>query len=116
MAIILFFYFIIAYSLSFLFVYSTGPFDIIERFRGFIFKLSPSIAKVFDCMYCFPTWVGLGLSLLNQFVITTIAFTPFCILFSTAPWYVILFLDVFVTNGIVYIIDCVTKILLNIKE
>lgn len=103
-------YFIVAYSISFLFVYSMGPFDIIDKFRNTIIKISPKFGEVFDCMYCFPTWIGIGLSLINQFLLPTIAFTPFFILLgSTAPWYVILILDTFVTSGMVYIIDTILK-------
>lgn len=106
-------YFIITYSLSFLFVYSMGPFNIIDKIRTWLGNKSSFFAELFDCMYCFPTWIGLGLSLINQFLLPQIPFTPFYLLFSKiAPWYVILFLNVFVTNGMVYIMDTVIKKLL----
>lgn len=107
-------YFIVAYSVSFLFVYSMGPYDLIEKFRNMIIKLSPAWGKIFDCMYCFPTWVGCGLSLANQFLYPSIAFTPFyTLLGGLCPWYAILILDIFVTNGVVYIIDAIVKRILN---
>lgn len=107
-------YFIVAYSISFLFVYSMGPFDIVDKFRNTIIKISPKMGEVFDCMYCFPTWVGICLSLINQFLFPSIAFTPFYILIgSIAPWYIILILDTFVTSGTVYIIDSIMKRILG---
>ena len=87
-----------------------GPFDIIDKFRNTVEKISPSIGKVFDCMYCFPTWVGLGLSLINQFIFPAVLFTPFYILLGgLVPWYVIAILDMFVTSGAVYIMDSILK-------
>lgn len=107
-------YFFVAYSISFMFVYSTGPFRVFERIRDIAFKLSPNLGELFDCMYCFPSWVGIVLSLLNQFVFTSIAFTPFCILLGAAcPWYIIFVLNWFVTSGVVYLTDCIVKRLLN---
>lgn len=107
-------YFIVTYSISFMFVYATGPFRIFERMRENAEKFSPLIGELFSCMYCFPTWVGIGLSLLNQFVFPQIGFTPFYILFgSVCPWYIILIFNWFVTSGGVYIIECIIKRLLG---
>lgn len=103
-------YFIVAFSISFLFVYSNGPFHIIDKVRHFFAWISPTFDELFDCMYCFPTWVGIGLSLLNQFAFPYIAFTPFVILLGgMAPWWLIMLLDMFVTSGVVYIIDTIIK-------
>lgn len=108
--ILLSLYFIVAYSVSFLFVYAMGPFNIIDKFRNIIIKISPKIGLVFDCMYCFPTWVGACLSLFNQFLFPYITFTPFFLLFGgMIPWYLIVLLDMFATSGVVYMIDCVIK-------
>lgn len=107
-------YFIVAFSISFLFVYSNGPFGIIDKFRILMEKLSPTFGELFDCMYCFPTWVGLGLSLLNQFAFPYFAFTPFYIMLGgICPWWLIMLLDMFVTSGVVYIIDCILKRILG---
>lgn len=109
-----FLYFIVAYSISFLFVYAEGPFDIIDKLRNVVDKIAPSIGKVFDCMYCFPTWVGLCLSGANQLFLHNVPLTPFFVLLgTTCPWYVIVILDVFVTNGMVYITDCIIKRIIN---
>lgn len=103
-------YFIVAYSISFLFVYSMGPFDMVDKLRNYLGKKSTFFEKLFDCMYCFPTWVGLGLSAINQFLLSFVPFTPFYILFAgIAPWYIILLLDMFATNGVVYILDTIVK-------
>lgn len=107
-------YFIVAYSISFLFVYSMGPFDIVDKVRTWLSEKSSFFAKLLDCMYCFPTWVGIGLSLINQFLLPQIPFTPFYMLFAgIAPWYIILILDMFVTSGTVYIMDTIINKLLS---
>lgn len=111
---IIFLYFIVTFSISFMFVYSTGPFHIFEKIRRGAERISPNLGELFDCMYCFPSWVGIVLSILNQFAFTSIAFTPFCILFGiTAPWYIVLAFNWFVTSGGVYIIDCIIKRILG---
>ena len=107
-------YFIVTYSISFMFVYSNGPFHIFDKIRDFAYKLAHTLGELFDCMYCFPSWVGIVLSILNQFVFTTVAFTPFCILFPpTCPWYIVLVFNWFVTSGGVYLIDCIVKRILG---
>ena len=107
-------YFIVTFSISFMFVYSNGPFHIFEKIREIAERISPTLGELFDCMYCFPSWVGITLSLLNQFVFTSLVFTPFCILFGfTYPWYITLIFNWFVTSGGVYIIDCIIKRILG---
>lgn len=107
-------YFIVAYSISFMFVYSTGPFHIFENIRTIANKISPNLGELFSCMYCFPSWVGIVLSVLNQFAFPMVAFTPFYILFgATCPWFIILIFNWFVTSGGVYIMECIIKRLLG---
>lgn len=107
-------YFVVAFSISFMFVYSTGPFHIFDHIRNIAFKISPNLGELFDCMYCFPSWVGIVLSILNQFAFPQIGFTPFYILLgATCPWYVVLVLNWFVTSGVVYIIDSIIKRILG---
>lgn len=104
-------YFIVAYSISFMFVYSMGPFHILDKIRIGFDKISPTfLGDLFDCMYCFPCWVGAALSLANQFWFPYITFTPFYILLGgLCPWWAIMILDIFVTSGVVYLIDCIQK-------
>lgn len=107
-------YFIVAYSISFMFVQSMGPFHIFDKLRNWLGNKSETLKELFDCMYCFPTWVGLGLSIINQFLLPWIPFTPFYILFGAiCPWYVILLLNMFVTSGVVYIMDTIIVRLIN---
>ena len=69
-------YFIVAYSISFMFVQSMGPFHIFDKLRNWLGDKSETLKELFDCMYCFPSWVGLGLSAINQFILPQIPFTP----------------------------------------
>ncbi len=107
-------YFIVAYSISFMFVYSMGPLDIFDRIRQIANNISPYFGALFECMYCFPCWVGIALSILNIFAFPTIFFTPFyTMLHSSIHWIFIVILDMFVTSGGVYIMDSIIKRLLG---
>ena len=107
-------YFIVTFSISFMFVYSNCPFYIFEHIRNIAEKISPNLGQLFDCMYCFPSWVGIILSVINQFAFPSVAFTPFYILLgSTCPWFIVLILNWFVTSGGVYIIDSILKRILG---
>ena len=102
----LFVYVMISYNLSFWLVYKDGPFNIFEGFRKIIRRISPSMGKVFECMNCTPTWIGMFLSALNAIFDPTIPFTPFRLAFGVDhPWFVILVFDAIFTSGIVYLID-----------
>lgn len=94
-----------------------GPFDIVEKFRNLVTKISPKLGEVFNCMYCFPSWVGLILSIMNQFWFPYVILTPFYFLtYGMMPWYFTVLADMFITSGGVYLIDCITKKLLGEKE
>ena len=105
----LIFCFIIAtYGLSNLLVYGYGPFDIIERFRLIVNRISRPIGKMFECMMCTSANIGWIVSLLDIFVFTTINFTPFNILINNDMlWYLIIPMDLCFTSGIVWLINTV---------
>lgn len=96
---IIFCYIMFAYGFSLLSVFFDGPFDIVDKIRKFADYISPSFGKVFGCMACFSTWVGIIFSTLNYFLIP-IKFTPFnIILGDTHMWYLIIFMDCMFTCG-----------------
>ena len=105
---ITFLYCIVAYNISFWLVYKDGPFRIFEGFRRIVAKISPSFAKVFECMNCTPMWVGMFLSGLNVLFLPNNPMTPFGIVGNDfLPWYSVIILDGIFTSGIVYLIDVV---------
>ena len=97
-------YIIFAYGLSNIIVYARGPFGIFEWWRGFTHNISDGLGEVFSCMICFPTWVGIGCSILD-ICFKTFSFTPFNLLLNTAPWWLIILLDMCFTSGVVWLLD-----------
>ena len=67
-----------SYGFSNMVVYSTGPFGVFEWWRNISEKIHPKFGELFNCMMCFPMWVGMFLSVINIFVIPhgTFIFTP----------------------------------------
>ena len=104
----LFVYFLLAYGISFAFVQSMGPFNIFQHIRDWMQKIHPTLGDLFDCMFCFPTWVGLVLSLINVFLLPTIPFTPFMVVFDMPILYTLIG-DMFVTASGVYIINTLVE-------
>lgn len=96
-------YFLLAYGISFAFVESNGPFDIFDKIRDFFGNIHGTFANLFDCMFCFPTWVGFCLSIINITLFPTVAFTPFMLWFDL-PWYITIIGDMFTTASGVYIL------------
>ena len=97
-------YIIFAYGMAELFVFFDGPFDIINKFRKFCHWISPTFGKLFSCMACLSTWIGLLWSALDYWLVP-IAITPFnIILGGTGMWYLIIFMDAMFTCGIVWLL------------
>lgn len=95
-----------AYGISFMLVYTSGPFKIFSRIRKLGGKISPSITELLSCMFCTPTWVGMIASFLNLILFPMIPFTPaFLLINNIKYWYLILFLDMLSTPSIVHLID-----------
>ena len=103
--LIIFCYCIVAYGISNIVVFSSGPFKIFEKIRYWSDYLDEHFGQLFSCMMCFPTNLGIVLSILNWFLIP-IAFTPFNILLGTVPalWWLAAILDGAFTSGIVWLI------------
>ena len=106
--LIIFCYIIMTYGLSNILVHGYGPFDIIDKFRELINKVSMPIGKMFECMMCTSTNIGMFLSILDIFFINNINFTPFNILFNEpCLWYLIIPFDMFFTSGSVWVIHTI---------
>lgn len=98
-------YIIFAYGLSNMVVYARGPFGIFEWWRGFAHNIDEHFGEMFSCMICFPTWAGIGSSVIDL-LFKSFAFTPFNIILGTlAPWWLIIILDACFTSGIVWLLD-----------
>ena len=109
-------YFLVAYGISFAFVESMGPFDIFQKLREYMAEKHTTFEYLFDCMFCFPTWVGFILSLINVLFFPYIPFTPFNIALPTAPIIVIIVLDMFATASGVYLIATFQEMLERINK
>ena len=86
--------FIIAvYGLSTVMVFGSGPFKILEKIRTWAYAISPHFGQLFSCMLCFPTNLGIALSLISWFM-SPVMFTPFTAFFEgydTMWWIAVLF-------------------------
>ena len=103
--LILFIFSITAYAISNHFVYAHGPMHIYDKIRDVAAKIHPNLGELFSCMICFPTWVGMILSVANSLLLPTLNLTPFMLLLSgSAPWWVIMIIDGFFASGIVWLI------------
>ena len=74
-------YFIFAYGISIVVTQGVGPFNILVKWRAFADWVGPNFGMLFSCMMCFPTNVGIVMSLLNWFLIPA-CFTPFNLVFA----------------------------------
>lgn len=92
--VFVFCYVVAVYGASTVMVFGSGPFKILEKIRVLAFKIHPHFGLLFSCMLCFPTNLGIVLSLLGMFV-TPIPITPFTILFygHFDYWWLIFLLD-----------------------
>lgn len=99
-------YIIFAYSLSNLFVFAHGPFHLFDHIRNLAARISENVGELFQCMICFPTWVGMGSSLANHFLLPIVPLTPMALLVgqSLVPWWVMMILDGVITSGGVWLI------------
>lgn len=103
--LIVFIFSIVAYSISNHFVYAHGPMHIYDHIRCIAEKIHPNLGELFSCMICFPSWVGIFLSLINYFFIPERNLTPGMIIMGDiCPWWVIMLVDLFFASGIVWLI------------
>lgn len=114
--LIIFLYCIVAYGLSNMVVFASGPFRIFERIRDLSSRISEHFGQLFQCMICFPANVGWVLSLINWFFIP-FPFTPFnLILIDTNLWWLAMIGDCCFTSGIVWIIHNIESFFESIAE
>lgn len=98
-------YILSAYGLSNMVVFGSGPFRIFERIREITSNISEHFGTLFSCMMCFPANVGIIVSLLDWFLLPSIAITPFNImLLGTNLWWVAIIADCCLTSGAVWLI------------
>jgi hypothetical protein len=103
--IVIFIFSIVSYAISNHFVYAHGPMHLYDKIRELACKIHPNLGELFECMICFPTWVGFILSAANSLFLPAVNLTPFTILMGTVvPWWVIMVLDGFFASGIVWLI------------
>lgn len=111
-AIIVFLYSILAYSISNMFVFAIGPFHIFEKIRDFLSNKSEMLSELFSCMICFPANVGWVLSLLNLLILPNTPLTPFnVLLYGQGLPIIIVLCDLFYTSGIVWLIHSLQEYL-----
>lgn len=119
--LIVFCYCIVAYGACNIIVFGSGPFRIFEYIRDWSTRISEHFGQVFSCMMCLPTNFGWICSLVNRFLVTSVAFTPFNIVFSNLEnsfWNIVLLAlcDGAFTSGIVWLIHHVEEFFENIAE
>ena len=108
----IFIFSIVAYAISNHFVYAHGPMHIYDWIRDTAAKIHPNLGELFQCMICFPTWVGFILSAANSLFLPYISLTPGMIMLGTlAPWWIIMIIDGFFASGIVWLIHTLQEAL-----
>jgi hypothetical protein len=82
-------YILMTYGFSVIVTHGIGPFNIFFRLRLWAEEISDNFGMLFKCMLCFPTNLGIVLSLLNWFLLPNFGITPFNIIFDAMhwPWY-----------------------------
>lgn len=105
-------YFLCVYGLSFMLVYTSGPFDIFNKIRSIGGKISPKITELLSCMFCTPTWVGIVFSLLNIIFFPFYQFTPGFLIFGNIHWWpIILVIDMLSTPSVVHFMDVIETLI-----
>lgn len=103
---VVFVFSVIVYSISNHFVYAHGPMHVYDNIRNIAQRIHPNLGELFECMICFPTWVGMALSAMNYFFLNGVALTPFMILLNgITPWWIIIALDGFFGSAVGWLID-----------
>lgn len=99
-------YSIAIYGMSNALVYFNGPLNIIDKFRKKMSSIHQTFDELFSCMFCLPTNIGIILSLISHFLMTSEAFTPFSLLFPhvLSNSFLNVIFDGMFTGGIVYLI------------
>jgi hypothetical protein len=104
-------YILFAYGLSNLLVFGMGPYDLLEQIRVVFKKVFGKLGNMLDCMMCTSANIGWIVSLLNIFFLS-IPLTPMNILYwGLLPWYIIVFGDLCITSGSVWLINTLQEYL-----
>lgn len=115
--LLIFCYCVVAYGLSNMMVFGSGPFRIFEHIRNISSAIGEHFGQLFSCMMCFPANFGWFMSLVDWFLLPGIAITPFnIILADTTYWWLALLLDCCFTTGMVWLIHHVEEYFENIAE
>jgi len=115
--LIILIYCFMAYGLSNMMVFGSGPFRIFEHIRNITSRISEHFGTMFQCMMCFPANLGWVLSLIDWFLIPQVAFTPFNIfLAGTGLWWLAMLFDCCFTSGAVWFIHHVESFFENLGE
>lgn len=102
--LIVFCYILFAYGIANMVCYAEGPFNMFAWWREVADNISEGFGKLFNCMMCFSTWVGLVTSIADL-LIPSVAFTPFnLILAGHGLWWLIPILDAGLTSGAVWLL------------
>lgn len=110
--LVIFLYIFFAYGLSNLLVYGSGPFDILQKNRDFCNKHIPVLGKMLECMMCTSANIGWIASCINMLFLPSIKLTPyFTLIGDTSYWFVIIFLDLAFTSGVVWLIHTFQEML-----
>ena len=98
-------YVLCAYGFCNMIIFARGPFGIFEWWRSFSHRISDGFGDLFTCPMCLSTWCGLFFSAIDLWVVKTVNFTPFNIVFGdNSLWWLILLMDMGATSGIVWLI------------
>ena len=110
-------YFLMAYGLTNLLVYGSGPFDILIKFREKCNDIHETLGDMLECMMCTSTNVGLILSIINVFFLPHIPFTPFNYVFDNPMlFWLIIPMDACITSGVVWLLHTVQETLESITN
>lgn len=102
--LIVFCYILFAYGIANMVCYAEGPWGVFEWWRQVANNISEGFGKLFTCMMCFSTWVGLVASIVDL-LLANAAFTPFnIILAGSGLWWLIPVLDAGLTSGTVWLV------------
>ena len=98
-------YILCAYGFCNMIIFAKGPFGIFEWWRSFSHRINKGLGELFTCPMCLSTWCGLFFSAIDIWLVKSVDFTPFNMVFAnTNLWWLILLMDMGATSGIVWLI------------
>jgi hypothetical protein len=100
-----------------MFIYGSGPFRVFEKIRYWSNRINQHFGEVFTCFMCFPTWLGIMLSIIDIFVVTNYTFTPFStIIDDVSLWWLIIPLDAGFTSGSTFLLHQLDEMMERVAE